>query len=99
LVELQRTNLVAALPPDAAAITVQPLGAGIAAVKAPSGAQLCVILSPAAWQRIQALDARWRRVFGWAAERLDTPTLRQMAAAAERALAQHPGRGDAWRQS
>jgi cytochrome c-type biogenesis protein CcmH/NrfG len=99
LAELQRAGLVAALPPDATAVTVQPLGAGIAAVKAPSGAQVCVILSPAAWQRIQALDARWRRLFGWAAEHLDTPTLRQLTTVAERALAQHPGRGGAWRQS
>ena len=82
--ELQRAGLVAALPPDVTAVTVQPLGAGIAAVKASSGALVCVILSPAAWQRIQALDARWRRLFGWAAER---------------ALAQHPGRGGACRQS
>jgi len=99
LAELQRAGLVTALPPDATAVTVQPLGAGIAAVKASSGALVCVILSPAAWQRIQALDARWRRLFGWAAEHLDTLTLHQMAAAAERALAQHPGRGGACRQS
>ena len=46
LAELQRAGLVAALPPDATAVTVQPLGAGIAAVKAPSGTQICVILSP-----------------------------------------------------
>jgi cytochrome c-type biogenesis protein CcmH/NrfG len=98
LAELQRAGLVTALPPDNASMTVHPLSAGVAAVEA-QGALVCVILSPAAWQRIQALDARWRRLFGWAAERLDTPTLRQMTAAAERALAQHPGRGVACRQS
>jgi cytochrome c-type biogenesis protein CcmH/NrfG len=96
--ELQRAGLVAMPPPDNAGMTVRPLSAGVAAVEA-QGALICVILSPVAWQRIQALDARWRRLFGWAAERLDTPTLRQMTAAAERALAQHPGRGGAWRQS
>ena len=79
-------------------MTVHPVSDGVAAVEA-QGALVCVILSPAAWQRIQALDARWRRLFGWAAGRLDTPTLRQMTAAAERALAQHPGRGVACRQS
>ena len=96
--ELQHTGLVAAPPPDNAGMTVRPLSAGVAAVEA-QDAVVCVILSPAAWQRIQALDARWRRLFGWAAERLDTPTLRQMTAAAERALEQHPGRGVACRQS
>jgi hypothetical protein len=81
-----------------AGMTVRPVSDGVAAIEA-QGALVCVILSPAAWQRIQALDARWRRLFGWAAGRLDTPTLRQMTAAAERALAQHPGRGVACRQS
>jgi hypothetical protein len=81
-----------------AGMTVRPVSDGVAAIEA-QGALVCVILSPAAWQRIQALDARWRRLFGWAAGRLDTPTLRQMTAAAERALAQHPGRGVACQQS
>lgn len=96
LAELQ--GLAAALPPDNAGMTVRPVNEGVAAVEA-QGTLVCVILSPAAWQQIQTLDARWRRLFGWAAERLDTPTLRQMTAAAERALAQHPGRGGACRQS
>jgi hypothetical protein len=98
LAELQRAGLVAAPPPDNAGMTVRPLNAGVAAVEA-QDAVVCEILSPAAWQRIQALDARWRRLFGWAAEHLDTPTLRQMTTAAARALAQHPDRGGACRQS
>ena len=65
---------------------VRRLAAGAVAVEA-DGALVCVVLTPAAWQQSQAAQRAWRGLFRWAAEHLDTRTLRQMTAAAERLLA------------
>ena len=88
----------AATPEADNALAVRPLGEGITAVEA-HGALTCVVLSPAAWQRVQALDGNWRRLFYWALRHIDTPTARQMAAAAECALHGRSGRAIAPRQS
>lgn len=65
---------------------VRRLAAGAVAVEA-GGAPVYVVLTPAAWQQNQAAQRAWRGLFRWAAEHLDTLTLRQMTAAAERLLA------------
>ena len=88
----------AATPEADNALAVRPLGEGITAVEA-HGALTCVVLSPAAWQRVQALDGNWRRLFYWALRHIDTPTARQMAAAAECALNGRSGRAIAPRRS
>jgi hypothetical protein len=98
LAELQRAGLAAPLRPDNAAMAVRPLGDGMAAVDM-NGALVCVILSPAAWQRIQATDTAWRKLFHWALRHIDTPTVRQMTAAAEHVLNSRPGRDASCRQS
>lgn len=67
-------------------LALRPLAAGAVAVEA-DGAPVCVILTPAVWRQSQAAQAAWRDLFRWAADHLDTPTLRQMTAAAERLLA------------
>ncbi len=79
----------AGVPPPAAepgTYVVRRLAAGAVAVEA-DGAPVCVVLTPAAWQQSQAAQRAWRGLFCWAADHLDTPTLRPLTAAAERLLA------------
>ena len=97
LAELQHAGLAAPVRPGDAAIAIRPLGDGMAALDM-NGVLVYVLLSPAAWQRIQATDTAWRKLFHWALRHIDTPTLRQMTTTAERVLEQHPGRGVACRQ-
>ena len=93
-----RTGLATLPSTDSAAAAVRMLGDGITAVEA-QGALVCVILSPAAWQRIQATDTAWRKLFHWALRHIDTPTLRRMAATADTVLDRHPDRSAPWRQA
>jgi hypothetical protein len=68
-----------------AQLTLRPLGDDIVMVSA-DGAPLCVLLTPEAWCKAQATAAAWQRLFRWAAEHLDTPTLQAMTASAEEAV-------------
>ena len=56
-------------------------------------------LSPAAWQKIQATNTAWQRLFHWALRNIDTPTLRRMAATADTVLDRYPDRSAPWRQA
>jgi hypothetical protein len=98
LAELQRAGLAAPPRPDNVAMAIRPLGEGMAAVDM-NGALVYVIVSPTAWQRIQATDTAWRKLFHWALRHIDTPTLRQMNATAEHVLNGRPSRDAACRQS
>ena len=82
---------------DDAPHAVRPLGEGIAAVET-DGALVCVILSPVAWHRLQATTTAWQKLFHWALRHIDTPTLRQMYASADRVLDGRPVRSPACRQ-
>lgn len=90
ILELPLAALAGAGAPAPAAApgpyVVRRLAAGAVAVEA-AGTPVCVVLTPAAWQQSQAAQRAWRGLFRWAAEHLDTRTLRQMTAAAERLLA------------
>jgi hypothetical protein len=98
LAELGCAGVIAPQLPDNAAAAVRALDDGMAAVEA-NGALVCVILSPVAWQKIQATNTAWQRLFHWALRHIDTPTLRRMAATADTVLDRHPDRSAPWRQA
>ncbi len=79
------TGVPAAPAPENTPYTIRPLAADTAVVEA-DGEPVCVILTPAAWQQLQATNAAWQRLFHWALQQIDTPTLRRMAATARTRL-------------
>ena len=74
-----------------AAHAVRALGDGIAAVEM-NGALVCVVLSPMAWQKIQATNAAWQKLFHWALRHIETATLRRMAHSVDQVFADRRSR-------
>ena len=91
LTELGEAGIAAPQLKHDAAATVRLFDEGVAAVET-NGVLACVILSPTAWQRLQATKGSWQRLFLWALRHIDTPTLREMYASAEHALDDLPAR-------
>jgi hypothetical protein len=97
LAELRRAGVAAPPLPGNVAVAVRALDDGMAAIEM-QGALVCVIISPAAWQRLQATNTAWCKLFRWAVGHIDTATLRRMTASAEHVLNGRPGRGAPCRQ-
>ena len=73
---------------EKAAHSVRSLGHGIVAVEM-NGALVCVILSPAAWQKL----------FHWALRHIDTATLRRMANSVDQVFDDRRSRRASYRQT